>query len=124
MLRSEEAPSRPTTVYDLVRSLRHNELPRNRYFDLHATAPVERARRIHRFLREIERDLLSAMQIEIEMMADGYRLSLGFPMVRLRRLVTLTHEEHALITENPQIAEKLQSARSAPVRRPERAGVG
>jgi hypothetical protein len=66
-------------------------------------------------LRGVERDLLSAAQIELETVAAGYRLSLGVPMVRLRRLVTLTREEYAVLSENPEIAEKLRATRPAPV---------
>ena len=45
-------------VLALLRSIRENRLSRNRHFDVHATAHGLAARRLHRFLRGVERDLL------------------------------------------------------------------
>jgi hypothetical protein len=92
-------------VYDLVRSLRANALPRNRHFDAHASATGAAARRIHRFLRGVERDLRLATTIQLETGEGGQRLlTLEFAAVRLRRVVALSPAEYSILAENEENA--------------------
>jgi hypothetical protein len=99
---------RVSDVYALVRSIRDQQLSRNRHFDEHATVNGAEARRVHRFLRAIERDLLAAAEIEVEREADSrWRISMRFPSVRLRRMVSLSEGERAILVENPRVAALL-----------------
>jgi hypothetical protein len=91
-------------VYALVRSIRDKRLPRNRYYAEHATEDGAAARRLHRFLRGVERDLLTARDVCVTGSEAGYRVSMRFPSVRLTREVALTREEHALLVEDPRLA--------------------
>ncbi len=96
-------------VYALVRSLRDNSFPRNRFFDAHATPSGAAARRLHRFLRGVERDVLSADRVIVHARADGgVTVELAFDAVRLSRSVVLNAEEHALLVEDARLAPKLQ----------------
>jgi hypothetical protein len=97
-------------VYALVRSIRDKRLPRNRYFDEHATKSGTEARRVNRFLRAIEKDLLAAEEVEVERDARSrsWRITMRFPSVRLHRVVSLTEDEHAILLEEPQLAERLR----------------
>lgn len=96
-------------VYDLVRSLRAATWPRNRHFDAHATATGAEARRLHRFLRAVERDVLAADSVRVRAEGDGVVvIEMAFEAVRLSRVVSLTREEHALLVEDKKIAERLQ----------------
>jgi hypothetical protein len=90
-------------VYALVRSIRANRWPRNRHFDEHATPDGVAARRLNRFLRAIERDLLRAARVEVRRDADGFVISMEFPEVRLTRKVALSAEEHALLVEDQRL---------------------
>ena len=91
-------------VYALVREIREKRWPRNRFFDAHATARGAEARRVHRFLRAVERDLLTAEQVVVEREADRWRITMRFPSVRLSRVVLLGADEHALLVEDPRVA--------------------
>jgi hypothetical protein len=96
-------------VYALVREIREKRLPRNRNFDVHATAGGAEARRVHRFLRGIEKDLLAAEEVVVETDANGqWRITMRFPSVRLRRVVSLTNGERAILLEDPRVAPLLQ----------------
>jgi len=100
-------------VYALVREIREKRLPRNRNFDAHATADGVEARRVHRFLRGIEKDLLAAEEVAVEADAGPgksgpWRITMRFPSVRLRRIVSLTHGERAILLENPRVAQLLR----------------
>jgi hypothetical protein len=94
-------------VYALVRSIRQNRLPRNRNFEVHASALGARARRLHRFLRGVERDLRAASAVEVRQNVAGVTVVMAFPTVRLSRKVVLTVEEHALLVEDPRLAALL-----------------
>jgi len=98
-------------VYALVRSLRENRFPRNRHFDEHATVHGAEARRVNRFLRAVEKDVLAADQVEVQREPEeeggGWRVTLRFPSVRLCRVVSLTPDEHAILVEDPRIAARL-----------------
>lgn len=94
-------------VYAIVREIRAERFSRNRNFDAHARIENVLARRVHRFLRAVERDLLTAEQVALARTDKGWLLSLGFPSVRLKREVALTDEEHALLVEDPRLAARL-----------------
>jgi hypothetical protein len=106
------AASHPERVYALVRALRSQALSRNRNFELHSTAEATAARRVDRFLRGVARDLERAAEVRLEPGERewGYRLILGFPEVRLRRVITLAPEEHALLVEDPHLGRLLAVA--------------
>jgi hypothetical protein len=95
-------------VYDLVRSLRAATWPRNRHFDAHATKSGAEARRLHRFLRGVERDLLAADRVLVRERDGGIVVEMGFEAVRLSRVVSLTRQEHALLVEDPRVATLLR----------------
>jgi hypothetical protein len=97
-------------VYALVRSLRAAAWSRNQHFDAHATPTGAEARRLHRFLRALERDVLAAEVVAVRRHHDGFVVKLSFPTVRLQRVVTLTREEHALLVEDAQLAILLTPA--------------
>jgi hypothetical protein len=98
-------------VYALVRSIRQARFPRNRHFEAHATPAGREARRVHRFLRGIERDLRAAESVRVTRAHAGFTLEMRFPAVRLERVVLLTPGEHALLTEDPELAARLDCAR-------------
>ena len=104
---------RVSDVYALVRSIREKRWARNRNFDEHATPTGAQARRVHRFLAGIERDVLEAEDVEVERAhgADGsgvWRVTMRFPSVRLHRVVSLTDGEHAILVEDARLAERLK----------------
>ena len=100
-------------VYALVREIRERRFPRNRHFDAYETAVGAEARRVHRFLKGIEKDLLAADEVDVEPYnADpkgnrGWRITMRFPAVRLRRVVCLTDDERAILLEDPRVAPLL-----------------
>jgi hypothetical protein len=95
-------------VYALVRSLRAATWPRNRHFEAHATPTGAEARRLHRFLRAIERDLRTADSVRVVPRDGGATVTMTFGAVRLSRVVALSPEELALLVEDPEIAARLQ----------------
>ena len=95
-------------VYALVRSIRDKRLPRNRHFDEHATPRGAEARRVHRFLRGVERDLMAAETVDVAREDTHWRVTMRFPSVRLRRVVSLTPDEHAILVEDPRVAQLLR----------------
>ena len=99
---------RVNDVYDLVRSLRAATWPRNRHFDAHATPTGAEARRLHRFLRGVERDVRTADTVRVRAASDGaVTVEMAFGAVRLSRVVTLSRQEHALLVEDPDMARRL-----------------
>src|SRR5262249_8434685 len=94
-------------VYSMVRSIRRQQLSRNRNFDEHATPHVRRGLRIPRFLRGLERDVLGATMVSVRPDGSGYQISLHFSAVRLTRVVTVSNEEYSLLSENPQVVRRL-----------------
>lgn len=95
-------------VYALVRSLRAATWPRNRHFEAHATPTGAEARRVHRFLRGVERDVRAADAVQARRHDGGtVTVEMRFGAVRLSRVVTLTAEEHALLVEDAQMAARL-----------------
>lgn len=100
-------------IYAMVRSLRANQLPRNRHFDAHAGADGAAARRIHRFLRGVERDLRLATRIELADSEGGQRLlTLELGPVRVRRVVALSPTEFSILAENAENAAFLSRGRA------------
>ena len=95
-------------VYALVRSLRAATWPRNRHFEAHATPTGAEARRVHRFLRGVERDVRAADTVRVRKSDAGpVTVEMSFGSVRLSRVVTLTAEEHALLVEDGEMAARL-----------------
>ena len=95
-------------VYALVRSLRAATWPRNRHFDAHATPTGAQARRLHRFLRAVERDVRAADSVKVRRHDSGVVVEMAFGAVRLSRVVTLSAEELQLLVEDPDMATRLQ----------------
>jgi hypothetical protein len=95
-------------VYDLVRSLRAATWPRNRHFDAHATPTGAEARRLHRFLRAVERDVRTADSVKVRRHKGGVVVEMAFGAVRLSRVVTLSAGEVQLLVEDPDMAVRLQ----------------
>jgi hypothetical protein len=96
-------------VYAIVRSIRENRFSRNQHFEEHLSEASVEARRVHRFLRAIERDLDAASDVRVRRHErGGYTVSMRFPKVRLWREVSLTPEEYALLVEEPRLATLLQ----------------
>jgi hypothetical protein len=96
-------------VYALVRSLRAATWPRNRHFEAHATPTGAEARRLHRFLRGVERDVRAADSVRVRRNGDGQGVTveMAFGAVRLSRVVTLSRQEHALLVEDADMAARL-----------------
>ena len=95
-------------IYELVRALRGAVLPRNRNFDAYASAAGKRARRIHRFLLSVEKDLARAESVTATEGADGaLELTLMLPSLGLRRTVQLDRHARTLLLESTQAQERL-----------------
>jgi hypothetical protein len=108
-------------VLDLVATvgrMRRDAQSRNRNFDAFARAETEAkgARRLWRYLRSLEKDLLanrsrfgSGVNLRIERRSDGgRRIVLDIAEVRMRRTVLLSAEEYALLVETPEIRDLLE----------------
>lgn len=97
-------------VYALVREIREKRLPRNRFFDEHATPGGAEARRLHRFLRAVEKDLLAAEEVEVTRDAASWRVTMRFPSVRLSRVVVLSSDDYAiLVAEDGRLRQLLET---------------
>ena len=97
-------------IYELVRALRAHGLPRNRNFEAHATAEARAARRIVRFLRGVEADVLGAERVRsIPRRDGGVVLELSLPSVKLQRTVELDARAYAILIENPTCAARLSA---------------
>ena len=80
---------RVNDVYALVRSLRAATWPRNRHFEAHATPTGAEARRLHRFLRGVERDVRAADTVRVRRSdGGGVTVEMAFGAVRLSRVVS------------------------------------
>jgi hypothetical protein len=98
-------------IYRLVRDLRAARLPRNRHFEVHATDEARAARRIHRFLRAVERDLRRSSEVRVSRRPDGsVRLELGIPALQARRTIELSANAHAVLLEDTETASVLARA--------------
>ena len=96
-------------IYRLVRALRASRLPRNRHFEVHASESGRAARRIHRFLRGVERDLRRSQDVRVACHENGsVRIELAMPALQARRTVELDAEAHAVLLEEPDIAAVLR----------------
>jgi len=97
-------------VHAIVRSLRARRFPRNRNFEAHQSRASIEARRLHRFLRGVERDLAAAERVTVARAPAGrFLVEMRFPSVRLTRAVLLTVDDLALLRETPGIADLLSS---------------
>ncbi len=95
-------------TYELVRALRAAKLPRNRNFEAYATPAGKRARRIHRFLLGVERDLARADGVSAEESVGGsLELTLTLPAFSLRRVVQLDVHARALVFGSPTTQARL-----------------
>jgi hypothetical protein len=95
-------------VHALVRSIRGLSYSRNRNFEAHQSRASVEARRLHKFLRTVERDVRAARQVSVTRTGDRFVLEMVFPAVRLRRAVVLDAEDFALLTEDEQLAQLLR----------------
>src|SRR5512140_2513633 len=97
------------SILDLAVRLRRGELSRNRNFEELAAADGagERALRLCRFLRSLERDLTRRspeVRLAVHPHGDGgRRLVIEVPGLRLRRVATLSAEEYGLLREHPGV---------------------
>jgi hypothetical protein len=96
-------------VYALVRSIRAARYSRNRNFEAHRSAASVEARRVNRFLRAIERDLLAAERVTITSRGESFVVEMVFPAVRATRRVALSGEAMALLREDPRLADRLDA---------------
>lgn len=106
-------------VLELVARMRRDAFSRNRNFDTFVDADADswRARRLWRYLRSLERDLVSAgprvgmgVQLHVEPRPEGgRRIVIQVPDVRLRRVAILTAEEYMLLREHPDAAAVLDA---------------
>jgi hypothetical protein len=97
-------------VLELVARMRREAFSRNRNFDVFERAETEakHARRIWRYLRSLEADLManrsrigSGVNLRVERRADGgRRITIEVPEVRMRRTAILSAEEYALLREH------------------------
>jgi len=92
----------------MVRALRDQRLPRNQNFVVHASAFGARARRVHRLLAAVERDLRRATERTLAVREDGAELKLQFAEVHSHRVVHLALDELDLLRENPEIRALLE----------------
>jgi len=98
-------------IYELVRVLRGSSLSRNRNFEAHASAEARAARRIVRFLRGVEADVLGAERVWSRPTRNGgVVLELALPALKLERTVELDARAYALLMENAACAARLQGA--------------
>ena len=96
------------SIWQLVRALRANELPRNRHFELHRTATAKKARRIHRFLRGVERDLRRSNDVRVMRREEGgVRIELALATLHARRVIDLDPHAHSLLLEDTALAQRL-----------------
>lgn len=98
-------------IYDLVRALRDERLPRNRHFELHRSAAAKKARRLHRFLRAVERDLLRSSKVRVSRReGGGVRIELALETLRVTRVIELEPRAHSLLLEDRSIADRLSGS--------------
>jgi hypothetical protein len=105
--------ARVSDVYALVRSIRRAEFSRNRNFDAHAQPVAIEARRLHRFLRGVERDLAGATAVSVSGPANdngAWTITMEFSSVRYSRRVRLSADEYALLVEEERVRRCLAQA--------------
>jgi hypothetical protein len=105
-----------TNVLELVARMRRDAFSRNRNFDAFASADTDaaRARRLWRYLRSLEKDLVNAgakdgVSIRLESLDDKHRITIEVPQVRIRRTAIVSHEELELLREHPDARALLDS---------------
>jgi hypothetical protein len=96
-------------LYRLVRQLREQPRPsRNRQFDELSQPMALAARKLVKRLDGLERELKrSGARVSACRHERGVLITLDYPEVKLRRAAYLTHEEHALLADDPQLAAVL-----------------
>ena len=104
----------PSTL-DLVARMRRESFSRNRNFEVFAHADGEslEARRLWRYLRSLERDLIAyaTANLRVELRAGGgHRITIEVPEVRMKRTALVTAEEYALLREHPDARARLDQA--------------
>jgi hypothetical protein len=109
-----------STVLELVARMRRDAFSRNRNFDAFERADGDgtRARRVWRYLRSLERDLVAwgprvgvGLRLGVELRPEGgRRIVIEVPEVRMRRVAVLTAEEYALLCEHPDARAVLDRA--------------
>ena len=107
-------------VLELVARMRRDAFSRNRNFDAFATADADasRARRIWRYLRSIETDLVAAgprigsgVQLRVEERDEGgRRITFSVPDLKLTRVAIVSAEEWDLLREHPDARAVLDAA--------------
>jgi len=112
-----------TNVLELVARMRREAFSRNRHFDAFSQADEEttRARRLWRYLRALEHDLVAiaprvgmGVHLVIEPRAEGgRRITIEVPEVRMRRVALLSAEEYGLLREHPDARALLDSVDEA-----------
>jgi hypothetical protein len=106
-----------SSVLELVARMRRDAFSRNRNFDAFANADADtaRARRLWRYLRSLEHDLVAAgakqnVSIRVELVdAEKHRITIEVPEVRIRRTAIVSHEELELLREHPDARALLDS---------------
>jgi hypothetical protein len=95
-------------LYQLVRELRERPRPsRNRRFEELSQPLAVAARKLVRRLDGLERELKSGAQVTAQRHERGVLVTFDYPEVRLKRAAYLSHEEHALLASDPQLAAVL-----------------
>lgn len=107
-------------VLELVARMRRDAFSRNRNFDAFAEADADarRARRLWRYLRSLEQDLLAlgpcigvGVQLKVEPREEGgRRITIEVPEVRVRRVAVVSAEEYELLREHPDARALLDIA--------------
>jgi hypothetical protein len=101
-------------IYEMVRALREDRIPRNRHFELHRSATARKARRIHRFLRAVERDLRRSTDVRVTRRAEGgIRLELALASLQARRVIELDPHAHSLLLEDNTLARQLAAVQAS-----------
>jgi len=99
------------SVYAILEALRCGRMSRNRDFAAFATPAAQKAHRVHRRLRALERELVApgiAVRVErANVAADTFAITLERPAVRLRRIAYVEGAELAFLCENPRLRERL-----------------
>ncbi len=90
-----------------------SSLSRNRNFESYGDPRLARARRVARFLRSLERDLLAGEglgPVAIEPLREGrgLRIRIRFPSLRGSRTSYLSAEEFDVLLRNPELRRILQ----------------
>lgn len=100
-----------SSTYELLARLRENRVSRNRNFELFHSPAARRALRIHRMLRQLEKDLVrhagrGTLRV-IRLPQNRVIVELEVPHLRLKRRVFLEEAELALMAQVPEVARLL-----------------